>query len=122
MKTRPRIIEGDIVKLSRKRKLNPGDIPKNTTLRVVKVIGDGIDWSSEIHANFGRHVIIFARDDVWKTGFNINDENLELSIDAPINNNDRVKCYVCEHPTKTIKLLISEQQICTNSNCKWFEN
>ena len=119
---RPQIKIGDVVKLSKFGKQFAGDIPLNATMIVTKIAGDGIDRTSCIVVRLGKYEFEFRRNELWKTGFNINDTELELSIDAPINNNGRYDCYVCGLPTKTISLFISDQQICNNLNCRWFEN
>jgi len=120
MKLRPRIIKGDIVRLSKKGRVCE-DFPKDARMLVTDVLGDGIDRSSSIRFKYCGQEFVCPRDELWKTGFNI-DNDLELSVDAPLNNNGRTECYVCQMSTQSITLFTSVQQVCANSNCKWFEN
>lgn len=124
MKTRPQIVKGDIVKLSKKAKGRY--IPKysNVTMIALLIDGDGVDHSCYVDVVCGKDTLTFRRDELWKTGYNVNNDlqAAELSIDAPVNNNGRDTCYVCKMPNKDIVLLASEHQVCSNSSCIWFEN
>lgn len=120
---RPKLIDGDLVRLSKKGKRKYIKDYHNLTMIVDSIEGDGVDSSSRINVVSGSEIWTFRRDELWKTGFNVYEyEEVDLSIDAPINNNGLDNCYVCEMPTKTIRLLSSEHQICSNAQCVWFEN
>lgn len=116
MKIRPKIEVGDVVKLSKRAKIY--DIPKNATMIVKSVEGDGIDKSSNISVLYDKVIYTFKRTAFWKTGFNTNKKDKIL----PANNNGRDSCFMCNKKTKTIVLFTSTQQICVNSMCRWFEN
>lgn len=122
MKKRPQIKVGDIVKLAKRAR--DYNLPSTATMRVVRIVGDGIDRASTVYVLYKSYEYSFKRNELWKTGYNIDNENedLELSIDAPLNNNGRQECYLCGMPTKTVVLFVTEHQVCNNINCKWFEN
>lgn len=115
MKIRPKIEVGDVVKLSKRAKIY--DIPRNATLIVKAVEGDGIDKSSNISVLYDKTIYIFRRTAFWKTGYNVKEQKIN-----PNNNNGRDSCFICNRPTKTIVLFTSTQQICVNNVCRWFEN
>lgn len=77
MKIRPRIKVGDIVKLSKKGKVYGRTFPKDSTLVVYDIDGDGIDRVSIIKcrvsngSNFEHHT--FYRSELWTTGVSIFD-------------------------------------------------
>jgi hypothetical protein len=77
MKIRPHIKIGDIVKLSKKGKTYSRTFPKDSTLVVCNIDGDGIDRKSIIRCrvandgNFEHHT--FYRSELWSTGISIFD-------------------------------------------------
>ena len=75
MKVRPQIRPGDVVKLSKKGRAYNRTFPKNSTLVVSCVDGDGIERASIITCR----IIIgntveqhkFYRSELWATGVNV---------------------------------------------------
>ncbi len=74
MRMRPVLRAGDVVKLSKKGKAYSRLFPKNSTLVVSSVDGDGIDRASiitcriEVDGEFKFHK--FYRSELWSTGSN----------------------------------------------------
>lgn len=123
---RPKIIAGDLIRLSKNGKVRaPYYVPKNCQMIVLEVDGDGIDRTTKLTCCLGKEKYLFARNEVWKTGFNVFDSELPNEIildqDAPLNNDGRGTCYVCYMPTKIIGA-IKIYNVCKNTNCKWYEN
>lgn len=123
LKIRPKVVVGDIVKLSKKGKRNilSNLISKNKTLRVLDVKGDGVSRTSEIICCVGQHKISLYRNEVWKTGYNVSKEVAVAQTNtSDITNNDgRTHCYLCGMPTQ---LVADTYNLCKNSSCSWFEN
>ena len=75
MRIRPELRPGDVVKLSKKGKSYSRTFPKNSTLVVSDVSGDGIDRSSiitcrvEVNGEYESHK--FYRSELWSTGKNV---------------------------------------------------
>lgn len=127
MRIRPKVVEGDLVRFSKrgKHRMYMRDIPSNRTMVILRVEGDGIDRSSILRVRIGLLEFNVYRNDVWKTGFNVYENNTpELILDehAPINNEGRDACYICHMPTKEIPAFSGYFKVCGNENCKWFEN
>ena len=129
MKIRPKIVVGDLVRFSKKgKRYLAGDIlPKNCHMIVKEIVsGNGMDRDSMIKCKFGNEIFAILRRSLWKTGFNIleNESPYEITLDqnAPINNNGRGTCYLCHMPTKKMKAFLNECNLCKNPNCKWYEN
>jgi hypothetical protein len=74
MKTRPDLHNGDIVKLSKKGKSHPTDFPKNSSMIVCKIQGNGYSRNSIITCRLRLKetykTIKFYRQDLWYTGQN----------------------------------------------------
>lgn len=128
MKKRPKIEVGDIVRLSKKIRAwlktsstALGLPPRNSTLVVEKVDGDGVEGRSLVFCRTSHgDAYTMRRSALWKTGSNINDPT-EKSIAPQIKNNDgRLTCFVCEHPTITVGMNL--YNICDNSECSWYKN
>jgi len=129
MKMRPKIVEGDLVRLSKKGKMRLVEwpLPRNCQMIVTEIIsGDGIDRESIIRCTLGYDIFDLSRNYLWKTGFNVLENEtpneIILDQDAPLNNNGRDICYLCHMPTKQITALIDVYHLCKNPNCKWYEN
>lgn len=75
MRIRPALKAGDVVKLSRKGKTHPRLFPKNSTLVVSNVDGDGVDRSSiitcRVEVSNGFEYYKFYRSELWLTGKNV---------------------------------------------------
>ena len=73
-KIRPRIIIGDIVKLSKKGRKFLRTFPKNTAMIVTNITGDGINQDCiivcrlQINTSFEYHK--FFRSELWRSGKN----------------------------------------------------
>ena len=94
---------------------------------VMEIIsGDGIDRNSLIACKFGNELSNLSRNLLWKTGFNVleneSPNEIILDQDAPINNNGRDTCYLCHMPTRRVTALVNMYHLCKNPNCKWYEN
>jgi len=101
---RPRLKIGDIVKLSKKGRNFGRRFPKDSTLVVSDILGDGIDQSSRITCRVEikgayQHVQ-FYRSELWSTGANAftGAKNLITGI-APSSNDGRTTCFICGETT-----------------------
>lgn len=128
MKRRPKIEVGDIVRLSKKvktwLKTNSGALgfpPRNSTLVVEKVDGDGVEGRSLVFCRTSSgDAYTLYRSALWKTGSNINDP-AKKSIAPQIKNNDgRLTCFVCGSPTIAVGMDL--YNVCNNSECSWYKN
>lgn len=129
MKNRPKIVAGDVVKLSKKGRAELSHMRFSIGTRpmvVLEVEGDGIEKYSKIYVDFNGSNITFYRYQIWKTGFNAfeNEFPNELFLDenAPINNDGRNTCYICHMTTIKIDSFNSTFDVCSNINCKWYNN
>jgi len=121
MKTRPAIRIGDVVKLSKKGKVHPRSFPRNSTLVVSHVEGDGVERASLVTCRVDREGIFehhkFYRSELWTTGLNVFEQSLRTVVAIPINNDGRTDCYECGEATYKLGV----NAICRNGDCDWYK-
>ena len=83
MKLRPKLIIGDVVKLSKKGKTYLRTFPSKSSLVVSDIIGNGIEGSSVITcrvSNNGEYEYHkFYRSELWNTGWNVFNKTFRLT-------------------------------------------
>lgn len=129
---RPRLIVGDVVRLSKRgRAVYAGHKRLFNKMVVRGVDGDSTDGRCRILCDYyfaGKTSKgYFARKHLWNTGYNVilKKHNTISNVSANItskNNNGQTHCLVCNQPTKVIQGLMSSYNVCQNATCSWYNN
>lgn len=118
---RPALKVGDVVKLSKKGRVHPRMFPRDSTLVVSHVRGDGIDRTSvvtcRIEVNGVFKQVQFYRSELWSTGANAFDGSIAARQNGiPEENDERGTCYICGEATYRN----GKYAICKNADCEWY--